>query len=43
MISQFITNLAIGVMLSASTITLFFGGVLVLEWFIRKIHGVEKR
>lgn len=43
MISPFITSLAIGVMFTVSTVTLFFGGVLAIEWFIRKIHGVEKR
>ena len=43
MINEFITHLAICVMFTVSTVTLFFGGVLVFEWVIRKIHGVDKR
>lgn len=35
MISPFITHLAIGIMLIVSSVTLFFGAVLVLEKVIR--------
>lgn len=35
MISPFITHLAIGIMLIVSSVTLFFGAVLVVEKVIR--------
>lgn len=41
--TDFIFNLAMGVMLTTASISFFFAGALVLEWCIRKIHEVEKR